>query len=211
MSLVVELDSASLIQCKAMAASKEEVQNLIRKNSPRIALQANTDSRARSKAWDKFHLVTLDGVSQPYAVCKDCQTVYKWNKRDGTSAMSSHSCGPLKKSSQRQGTLTAFVKQPPSSLLVEVKRKMTEKSALCAAKELRPYLFVEGAGMREWAQTLLDVGAEAAERGFRLKADQVLPSAVTVGREVHRQAELERQKLKANLSEVSYALYNISI
>ena len=65
--------------------------------------------------------------------------------------------------------------------------------------------------MREWAQTLLDVGAEAAERGFRLKADQVLPSAVTVGREVHRQAELERQKLKANLSEVSYALYNISI
>ena len=110
-----------------MAKKKSEIVELLRKNSARIAVVPNNDTRSRSKAWEKFQLIEVDGDVQPFAVCKDCQVVYSYTKRDGTSVLVSHSCGSLRKP-ERQPSIASFARpQPSSAQLVEAKRKITTR------------------------------------------------------------------------------------
>ena len=73
---------------------------------------------------------------------------------------------------------------------------------MCAARDLRPYMFMQGPGMVDLAQTFIDLGSAAAKHGHHLRAELVIPSSVTISREVRLQAEKARQSLKDRLKQV---------
>ena len=181
-----------------MPPDKKEITRLVREGSPRLSFRRKTEGK--SKVWAKFELIACDGETVPFVVCRDCHVVYSYVHRDGTSSLVVHKCG-LKSADSGQSSIANFCRpDAPDASYTAAKRRITEAAVACAVKDLRPFRFVEGEGMRELAQTLINVGADNKRR---MEAARCLPSDVTVAREVRRQAEQGRIALKEKLAKAS--------
>ena len=180
-----------------MPLDKVHIAQLVREGSSRLSFRKKTEGK--SKVWSQFDLIACDGEAVPFVACRECRTVYAYTLKDGTSSLSSHKCG-LKKPSAGQSSIAGFFQQEPTERAYsDAKRKVTEAAVACVAKDLRPFRFIAGEGLKELAQALINVGADNKRR---LSADKCLPSDTTVAREVRRQAEEGRIALKSRLAKV---------
>src|SRR5277367_5845446 len=69
---------------------------LILQQSPRVLL-LSADRFGKSMAWKHFMRVRVDGELQPYAVCRGCNGVLKYEARRGTGSLLRHRCPHLRK------------------------------------------------------------------------------------------------------------------
>jgi len=69
---------------------------LILQQSPRVVL-LSADRFGKSSAWVNFMRVKVDGDLQPYAVCRSCNAILKYEARRGTGSLLRHRCFHLRR------------------------------------------------------------------------------------------------------------------
>lgn len=84
---------------------------------------------------------------------------------------------------------------PVEPLSTHLKKEMSKLGALCIAKDLKPYNFMEGNGFELLAQNLINIGAKFGN----IDAKQLLPNAVTISKSVSEIYEKLKESLRDEL------------
>lgn len=162
----------------------------------------DNNAKGTSKAWNKFQMVcdssgstihaTEEGKeSHSFVRCKECGTIYSYQKAYGTSNMVKHQCFTTK-----TGKPTKIQKD-----------RVTKAATIMCIQDIRPYQLVDGTGFREFGQALLDAQYESTTK---LLASDLIPHGTTVGRHVHEAAETTKTKIMKAIREVEHDEIGVS-
>lgn len=180
-----------------MASENEKVSRCLVSGEYKLRPSIN----GRSDVWKDFGVVTdQDGKVLPYAACKSCFTVVSYTgRKSGTNSLKRHKC----KSDDRQTSiLTALsVKsiQPKFAKVTQAdKHKIIQLSTNYVCKDISPFEAVDGDGLLYLIQGVTDLQFKQSQP---LNVRDIIPHSTTVSRNIHRQAEQEKQKLSETLIE----------
>ena len=154
----------------------------------------------KSEVWKVFGVVLdSDGNSTDYMQCSKCKVLMKYDsKKTGLSSLSHHilNCGHLTTTTtqQQQSMMKFLVKNVP----LKTKQAVTEKRVYMCAKDIRPFYFVQGDGVLELAQELINFGATHG----RIAASSVRPSPNTVATHCRDLAEEKREEFAKQVKEI---------
>ena len=131
-----------------------------------------------------------------YVACKKCLNCFKYDSHNtGTSHLSRHisKCNGTINSntSGRQLKLTF----PRRNVASQAKSEVLNAAVSVVVKDLRPFSVLEGRGMKEFAQTLIDIGAKHG----KVAIDDVLPSRNTIASKVKSTASTQKSNLLSSL------------
>lgn len=149
-------------------------------------------SRIRCAADNK----NVDG----FIVCNQCKKVFKYTSTGGTTNILSH----IEKHQQPNQTNQIdqfFAPVKNFQLSIADKEVLVDASVNFVCKDLRPYLALEGEGMLDFAQCIWNMGAKLGMKS-RDEIRSALPSAVTVSRNVKKNAEKKKNEMRTILSKM---------
>lgn len=130
--------------------------------------------------------------------CKTCKKVLRYVSKNGTSNALIHA----EKHKVVQNTIDTFLTKPKG-----VHLQSTERSSIIqgfvqfVTKDIRPYKAVEGEGMTDLLHTIWNMGAMHGATSKEELVD-ILPSAITVSRNVRKSAEEKKTEMTSRLSDV---------
>ena len=84
---------------------------------------------------------------------------------------------------------------PRKNVASQAKSEVLNAAVSVVVKDLRPFLVLEGRGMKEFAQTLIDIGAKHG----KVAIDDVLPSRNTIASKVRSTASTQKSNLLSSL------------
>jgi hypothetical protein len=153
----------------------------------------NNNNNVKSEVWLRFvEVVDENNKYIGYVSCKNCDQIYKYNYKDGTSSLKRHVCHVLNK----QPTITSFLEK--KMVPVIAKEITTKKIMEFVCKDLRPFEIITGSGFREFAQEMINIGSVHG----RISIDDLLPHPTTVSRNVIKAAESIKSSLAGKLTNV---------
>jgi hypothetical protein len=146
----------------------------------------------KSDVWLKFaEVFDKDDKSCGYVVCKNCQHLYKYNSKEGTSNLIRHVCS----STSNQRKITHFLTKKVIS--TKVKEDTTKKIVNFVCKDLRSFETIVGLGFQELAQEFIKIGSIHGN----IPIEELLPHPTTVSRNILKEAELVKSALAESLLE----------
>ncbi|KAM8704169.1 hypothetical protein ACLKA7_008721 [Drosophila subpalustris] len=94
----------------------------------------------------------------------ECKCVLTYNSKQGTGTLSRHKCAKQQNTPALQQTkISAFSKKIVSKSALD---RLERKQLALVALDLHPLSVTEGRGFREYAQELINVGAEFGTQSF---------------------------------------------
>lgn len=151
--------------------------------------------------WQHFSNIVCAATNvqvKGFIACNDCRKVFKNSSSGGTSNALAH----MKKHKQPKQTIDKYIAPVKSAVLTLSERDgLAEASINFVCKDLRPYAALEGEGFLDFAHTIWNLGAKhgAATRDH---ISSILPSAVTLSRNVKKMAITKKEKMRSILSQV---------
>jgi hypothetical protein len=153
-----EKESATAVPSSKL--SKQDVKELVRKEDSRITYAVYTKSK--SKVWDNFKIIKVDGDNVNFVKCNACPCVLAWQSKFGTKSLSRHQCRSnstqLQKSkfSSASGPILKRSKRTASDLAVQ---ELNKSILIGLAQDLVPLSTVECTSFPLIAQKFINFGA----------------------------------------------------
>ena len=172
--------------------TKDQIESLILSDSNRVTYQ-------ECKRKKLFSKILVDKKYSNYVKCNEYINLYVAKYNSGASLLIHHENSYHKnhgKVARKQPTLEYFV---PTILESTDKTKVSRAAAICAATDLLPFSFVEGAGMKRFVDMIADICQ--SKRG-KVTADQLLCSRKTVKNHVMKTSDEIRAMVKEELASV---------
>ena len=188
----------------SISASNWEVKDIEEKlKNQELILHSHT---GKSDVWKSIAIVaepeknigTENATSKKklnFVACKKCLKCFKYDShKTGTSHLKRHVEHCISSTSQSSGRQ---LKLPFKNCGVARQAKSDALNAAVSVvvKDLRPFSVFDGEGMKEFAQTCIDIGAKYG----KLTVEEVLPSRNTIAKKVKSTALDQKTNLLASL------------
>ncbi|CAH1770381.1 7853_t:CDS:1, partial [Entrophospora sp. SA101] len=147
----------------------------------------------KSDVWLRFaEVFDKEDKSCGYVICKNCQHLYKYNSKEGTSNLIRHVCSS---STSNQRNITSFLTK--KVIPTKVKEDPTKKIVNFVCKDLCPFETIVGLGFQELAQEFIKIGSIYGN----VSIEELLPHPTTISRNTLKEAELVKSALAESLLE----------
>ena len=113
---------------------KTFIQKLIDEESDRVAFSTN---KGKSDVWQHFAIVLLDGAATAYVKCSRCNTLLRWQSRDGTNSLRSHLSYCITKRPQAKITCPSMFSMKKKMVPASVKSAVADQMVTMCAKDVR--------------------------------------------------------------------------
>jgi hypothetical protein len=179
----------------ATSVTKEDLVAMFQSQNNRVSTTKKNVSK--SKVWNSFSLVSLDGNLTDFLKCDDCMMVYKYVPAAGTKSMHRHinseckvnshtlASKPSKPKNDDVSAYGYFKKLVPQSKADEFNRTLVK----ALAQDLRPLNLTKGNGFRTIAAALINIGATYGN----VDVDSLLSHPSTLKRKFLDQVFLDTQ------------------
>lgn len=173
--------------------TKSYCETLLKENSNRIKL---VHYKKRSKVWNTFRRVFIDHAETKFVQCCLCSTILVYESNSGTGSLLRHSCSKRQQQaiSEQQFLNLDQIAEPLAYARVAV----NEAAVLCAAKDLRSLFFTQGPGFIQFAQSLIQIGAQCGN----VNANTLLPTTLTISNTINTYFNRIKEKLKEELHNI---------
>ncbi|CAG8841620.1 41395_t:CDS:2, partial [Gigaspora margarita] len=133
------------------------------------------EKNGKSEVWQNFlEIVDLNNQYIGYVSCKNCNNIFTYSQKSGTSHLLRHQCI----SSSNQLKITLFL--PKKTILPTAKESTTNKIVNFVCKDLRPFEIIEGEGFRDFSQEMINIGAKFGQ----IQIDDLFPHPTTISRNI---------------------------
>ncbi|CAJ0851345.1 4781_t:CDS:2, partial [Entrophospora sp. SA101] len=152
------------------------------------------NNNVKSEVWLRFvEIVDANNKYIGYVACKNCDQIYKYNYKDGTSSLKRHVC---RRALNNQPKITSFIE---NKMVPAIAKETTAKKIMeFVCKDLRPFEIINGSGFREFAQEMINIGSVHG----CISIDNLLPHPTTVSRNVIKAAESIKSSLAGKLTDI---------
>ena len=113
---------------------KTFIQKLVDEESDRVAFSTN---KGKSDVWQHFAIVLLDGAATAYVKCSRCNTLLRWQSRDGTNGLRSHLSYCVTKKPQAKITCPSMFSTKRKTVPASVKSAVADQMVTMCAKDVR--------------------------------------------------------------------------
>ncbi|CAF1353535.1 unnamed protein product [Adineta steineri] len=188
---------------------KQQILEMVKQNNPLIEFVK--PKHVKSLKWNNYLQIYVNGTSQAFISCRKCFTVLAWKPSDGTNVMEKHdkACKQQPSSSSIQQSIKLFCstdKKVQNRLIQSTKRKLTDTLAECCATDSLPFNFVNGIGFKELTENLIKFGRQL---GSGVLADEILPDATTISRQIDKIYNFRKEQLKSYLSTIDHYVITV--
>jgi len=132
-SFVVMLSIRGSPRTMEKQVDKTFLQKLVDEESDRVAYSTN---KGKSDVWQHFVIVLLDGAATAYVKCSRCNTL-RWQSRDGTNSLRSHSSYCATKKPQAKITCPSIFSMKRKTVPASVKSAVADQMVTMCAKDVR--------------------------------------------------------------------------
>jgi hypothetical protein len=174
---------------------KATIKNLIDSGSDRISKVKIHKKIGKQEVWDNFVRIFVDKITSDFVQCNTCSNLIKSTRNSGTTGVLKHTCANAVPIDQPK--ITKCVLKKANS---KCKREIAFATAVCAAKDNRPFSFAERPGLKFLAKRLVNIGATYG----KIDVESLLPHSPTVSQYVRTTAEQIQQRLIQLFSEIKY-------
>jgi hypothetical protein len=133
--------------------TKIYIQKLIKEKSDR--LEYREKDTEKSKFWDSFYNIYLDGSKTNFSSCKTCKDLivtYSKGKSNGTNRLAKHKCS---KNSVHQPSIENMLMKTPSKKDID---EVNDIIVLSLCKDLRPFKMTSYQGFHDITNAFLKLG-----------------------------------------------------
>ena len=148
-------------------------------------LKCREKTGGSSDVWANFNeIIDMQEQFIDYVICKNCEHVFKYNYKIGTSSLRCYKCS----FDDKQPKITSYwtTKNFPTI----TKEITTKKIVNFVCKDLRSFKIITGQGFREFAQEMINIGSMY---GY-LEVDDLFPHPTTVSRNIVKSADSLKKK-----------------
>ena len=127
------------------------------------SIEFRKPKHAKSKKWENYLQVFVNGYGQCFISCTKCRCVLAWKSSDGTNVMDKHDKACKKQAPSTQQSIQSFCSTNSSvqkRLFNSTKRKFANVLAECCATDSLPFNFVNGVGFKELTENLMKAGRQ---------------------------------------------------
>ena len=170
---------------------------LIASNHSSIKL-VDTNQRHYSDVWKKYKRVFENEKETDFVKCSSCSAIFANNKSSGTTTLRNHSIKCDSSKDKKQRKLEDVL---PAKITATIKKEVAKSAALFMSQDMRPLSTLDGTGIRQFLQTVIDV--TKSTQGS-LKIDDLLVCRKTITKSLKEIYVDKYNRIKDSLKSIKY-------